>query len=59
MKLAFAIFYSKNVEGAAKFYAEVLKLEKAFGDRNFTAFHLGDILLGIKQANKKQRERRQ
>lgn len=47
MKLAYGIFYTKDMAVASKFYAEMIGLEKAFGDHRFAAFKIGDALLGI------------
>ncbi|MDB5259456.1 MAG: Glyoxalase-like domain protein [Candidatus Taylorbacteria bacterium] len=47
MKLAYGIFYTKDIAAASKFYAETVGLEKAFGDHRFVAFKIGDALLGI------------
>ena len=50
MNLEYAIFYTKNIDKSSKFYEEVIKLPKAFGNDNFVAFNVGNKLLGIKVA---------
>lgn len=50
MKLAYAIFYSLNLDRVRSFYERDLGLSFAFGDDTFIAFHIGDALLGIKKS---------
>lgn len=51
MKLAYAIFYSHDLERIKMFYEKTLGFSCVFGDERFIAFAIGDRLLGIKKAD--------
>ena len=48
IKLAYAIFYTDDINRIVSFYRDSLGFEFAFGDQRFATFKIGDALLGIK-----------
>ncbi len=48
MKLAYAIFYTNDINRIISFYRDSLGFEFVFSDQRFAAFKIGDALLGIK-----------
>ena len=48
MKLAYGIFYTKDIDRISDFYQNTIGIQKAFGNERFVAFNIGDSLLGIK-----------
>lgn len=50
MKLAYGIFYTRDLARITDFYENVLGFQRAFGDEKFVAYTIGDALLGIKNA---------
>lgn len=47
MKLAYGIFYTKDINKILNFYQNVICLTKAFGDERFIAFAVGERLLAL------------